>query len=50
MCDHCTSNNGFNTTNCVKSPWDSCNLCGCDPEDGIIKKDLCTTKTCPESK
>ena len=49
MCQNCTSENGMNKKRCVKSPWDSCNFCGCS-EDGIVKKNLCTNNTCPDSK
>ena len=49
MCDHCTPENNENTTRCVKSPWDSCNYCGCD-HYGVLKKHLCTNMSCPESK
>ena len=50
MCQNCTSKNGMDTKRCVESPWDSCNLCGCSAEDGIVKKNLCTTNGCPDSK
>ena len=50
MCDNCASENGTTTSKCVNSPWDSCNKCGCNAKDGIVRKDLCTNNSCLDSK
>ena len=55
MCENCNDMQCENCENdktqkCLKSPWDSCNFCGCNATDGIVKKTLCTNKPCSDSK